>query len=274
MSSSIVFVALVGAWLIYFVPSWLERRHDASQASLDDRDSESMRLLSARAARRRAGASHGTLLHELPTDDSAHPDRPTSRPDRPGQPVRPGRAGSLLLATLLTAALLALPVTLALASLGRLGWLVALAPAPLVVACIASLRARVIWAANRPARPVLTQTRAEVIEPVAVEPATVLHDEGAIRTVERAAAVAAARARAAEQEKARAELIANQKPGEWLPVEVPKPSYLLKPAAPAGLRTRTTAEQVDLRTEVLDIRDNLGQHGDATEQNWPRAVGE
>ena len=304
MDSSVIFLALIGVWLVYLVPTWLSRREEASESRVDDRFSESMRLLGPRRAPTSGRPAHGYLL---PRTGQAigRTDLTGSRiihggtmsdgsGGRSGTGVRIGLTGMLML-TLTVCMVL---VGLALAGIGS--WLQAAGGVTLPLVAVLTLRWRVRRrgvgsgrAAAGAGRDLLT---GQIVTPGArvgqrggaawaedplpeqdpSDPIVIgfadgddIFDEEAVRRsqhdAERAAATAAADARDAEQRRRRAAV----KPGEWLPVDVPLPSYLLKPAAPP----RVEPLLIDLRDHVIDLREEPDPLGDGSEHGsdeWVR----
>ncbi len=235
MDSSLIFLVVIGLWLAYLVPSWVRRREHLSASRFNDRFSTAMRVLDRR--------------EDVP-DRSDRPAAPSYllTPPRPPLAIENdeplvevaadrGRARFPLVAavaaTLLVVSLVAVPGTVALAAL-------ALAPAwAPVAACAAAagvlvgLRAR----ARRRARTLRRQGSSAVLDPSSVVLANGsllgradVDGEGAD-----AAPVAAVEpAGAASRESL---------PGEWTPVPVPLPAYLLKDEVPRP-RERVELDQV------------------------------
>lgn len=249
MDSSLLFLAIVGLVVCYLVPRWLRNRHDASQSPADDRFSRAMRMITPRESKPASG-SRGLLLRDglldVPSSPNCSSPNPTSSettsntdpvelPVLQANSCRPSRRSRQLgVAFLLT--LIASPVLALMAAIGLVPWTVVAVDAAVALGCGVVLRMRVRHHQRRVSTPVaeptlVTMTTTQTTT-ASVQPSTMLYDGDAIRTVERAAALAAARADAADKARVRAELEANLKPGEWLPVEVPKPAYLLKPSAP------------------------------------------
>ncbi len=292
MDSSIIFLALICVWLCYVVPSWLARRHDAHSSRVQDRFSEGIRTLDQRESRR-PRSTRGYLLHGG-AGHSRHSQRVAGRDGTALHDVTMPRRGSALAlasAGVLLVSLVAIPVLLALSGLGKLPWSWTSVPVVLAGASLGLLRVRAVTIRSRAARDLRSASTAgwsmddaaqAVVPTLATAvadgrgapalPVTVLYDEVAITAVERAEAVAAARAAAEAKAARRAELEANLQPGEWLPVEVPKPTYLSKPVAPRRPPTpQRQAEHVVLPGDlglpdeivltdetVLDVRESRG----------------
>lgn len=286
MDSSILFVIVIALVLCYLVPNWLRNRHDASHSHVDDRFSRAMRMLDQRDAKP-VGSTRGMLLSAgvvdtgplatVPREAAARDDSTDtaaglielSAVERRRGPSALARGVGFALAT----TTLALPFTAGLALLGRLSWALAAADAALAVGCLVLLRLRVrrrgtttTTTSFAPAHPHATTAVAATTDSTAgTRSATVLYDEDAIVAVERAAALAAARAEAQRKAEHRAELEANLQPGEWLPTEVPKPAYLLKPNAPK--RPVSTGQEIDLRDRTIDVREVV-QPDTADDHTW------
>ncbi|MFV0458575.1 MAG: hypothetical protein ACK5MT_07390 [Actinomycetales bacterium] len=299
MDSSVIFLALIGLWLVYVVPNRLTRRHHARQTRVHERFTPTARTLQPRSSEPVIGSTRrGLLLHDgvaeriagdLPDPSAEAQQSPTAATgstdagrtiERSPRPRRRPLVGVTFLLSLM-----ALAVLTPFAFAGVIGWTLVTAPLLLAGGCLGVLqgRARRAYAlggsraagliatdgetaaeqgVSESTRP--TTVRSSVLashdEPVGA--ATMLYDEAAIRAVERAAAVAAARAEAEAAKRQREELLANLKPGEWLPTEVPKPAYLLKPNAPTRPAQPASAGQEPAavsgasQDDVLDLRDD------------------
>jgi hypothetical protein len=235
-------------WAAYFIPMWLRRHEELSESRSVERFSQAMRILSRRPAtpdqryvvmprrpeeeppgRRRAGP-----LRWLPGRRSRPLAAGPRRPDRrPGERVaRDRRAVSLavrrrrilagLLVTTLLGALLA-PLT-------PLPWWLPVALLALTVADLAHLRvqARRARAVDRARDSVRRRTRSRLHR---LESGERIRQVGRALAEERSAAEL--ERRAAEQAAAEA---AERAAAGWQPVPVPLPTYVTKPAAPAGRR--------------------------------------
>ncbi|GAB4063200.1 hypothetical protein GCM10028777_05550 [Angustibacter speluncae] len=241
MDSSVIFLVVIGLWAAILVPYWLRRREDLSTSRTADRFSAAMRVLTHRAERDDAPRERAVVpvlrsprLEQLTAaeDDDVEPVPVPLAPSSP-RPRRVRAAAGLLL----LAALVAVPV---LTALSFAGVLVVWAPMPaaaVVVAVVLGLRAT----AHRTSR-----VPEPVVEGVVHEPAVAdvvvddveddapvdvrdeLFDEDAHRRREDDA-----RIRRLAEEAARAADVPYREPepGEWTPVQVPLPSYLLKPHA-------------------------------------------
>lgn len=243
MDSSVIFLVVIGLWAAILVPYWLRRREDLSTSRTADRFSAAMRVLSHREERDDASRERAVVpvlrsprLEQLPAadDDDLEP-VPARLPVAPSSP-RPRRVRAAA-GVLLLAALVAVPVLTALAFAGVLLVWAPMPAAAVVVALVLGLRAT----ARRGRRAPAPAVEGVVHEPVAAdvvdevdddeEPVPVrdeLFDEDAHRRQEDDA-----RIRRLAEEAARAADVPYREPepGEWTPVQVPLPSYLLKPHA-------------------------------------------
>lgn len=241
MDSSVIFLVVIGLWAAILVPYWLRRREDLSTSRTADRFSAAMRVLTHRVERDDAPRERAVVpvlrsprLEQLTAaeDDDVEPVPVPVAPSSP-RPRRVRAAAGLLL----LAALVAVPV---LTALSFAGVLVVWAPMPaaaVVVAVALGLRAT----ARRTSRVPVPVVEGVVHEPVEADvedddvedasPVDVrdeLFDEDAHRRREDDA-----RIRRLAEEAARAADVPYREPepGEWTPVQVPLPSYLLKPHA-------------------------------------------
>ncbi len=297
MDSSVIFLVVLGLWAAYLVPHWLRRREDLSASRSVDRFSAAMRVLSRRPApeelpdRPRATPFVLAPVRE-PAALTAGPDHGGDGTDGWADPVeqdlapallsgrRPRRVLARTLAALLLVSLLAVPVLGVLSVLGLAPVWAAAPAAALVVVLVAALRA----SARRRRRAVRTTVPAHAV--------TVLAPDDAVTTTAATAVVRAEEpsadereelfdeeAHTAREEQARIRRLAEEalraadvpyrepEPGEWTPVAVPLPAYLLKPharpawqpapqqAAPAA-RTRVAVDvdEDDIPTYAPPVR--------------------
>jgi hypothetical protein len=234
--SAVIYAAIVVMWAVVLVPMWL-RRHDAATESRSvDRFSTAMRTLSRRTSgtpgRRyvvmpRRG-EHGPSVH---VSGAAVPKRPR-RTAALARPAR-GRASIVTRRRRVLVGLLGLTVfTAMLALLGVLSWLLQLVVDVALVGFCAHLRAQ----ARRTAA-IATQRRRAV--PAATRPPA-----RPARTVPAPARPAASPAPAGLPQERPDEIVAATgtdgpvadpavDDDTWEPVPVPRPTYTMKPPAPA-----------------------------------------
>lgn len=273
MDSSLIFLAVIGIWLVYFVPRWVVRRQRATSSGATDRHSRGMRVLNRSGTPGTAqSASRGYLLNgSYEETRSPQPSRPRVVPG-PASRRRGPSIPRITLFVIFAASVIMVPGAAVLAHRGTLGWSV---PVAFVIAgflAFATLRARARAAATRVRRHAALRLVEAASDPVATpvaDPVTrdEIFDEDAHRQIELAAAEAALEQVRADRETARA----NLRPGEWLPGEVPLPTYLLRPSAPT--RQASGAEP---EPETVDIREEQPIDLSWYDQHAPlrRAVGE
>lgn len=237
MDSSLIFLAVIGIWLVYLVPRWVARRHRASAERPEDRFSSSMRVLDRTAGGEPSRqASRGYLLNG--TNEETSPDRPTHFDRRrPASGPRARRSSGrglarALLFLVLAGCVLVVPGAAVLAQRGALGWAVCVTAGVIGFLAFATLRATAQSRSRQVPAPVSSPLPV-VAEPTPARtpkarPRDELFDEESHRLVELAAAEAVLESARREREAARA----NIEPGQWLPTEVPLPTYLLQPEAP------------------------------------------
>jgi hypothetical protein len=213
VDSSLIFLVVIGLWLAYLVPTWLRRREQMSASRASDRFSAAMRVLSRRPApsdRPRASVAHAYVL--TPPASVGEPASPVEEPAaHTSTRQRLPRAGIAVVGLLVLSAL-AVPASVALAAVTVVpGWSPA-APGGVVVVLVGALRLR----ARRRARRAEADGITSGLEPLSAvsEMAQELQplpdgDRGASGTPQR-----------------------ELQPGEWTPVPVPLPSYLLKDEVP------------------------------------------
>jgi membrane protein implicated in regulation of membrane protease activity len=266
VDSSLIFLALIGVWLVYLVPTWLSRREEASESRVDDRFSASMRLLGPRRpVTSGRGPAHGYLLGGPAPQVThvTHTREVSAGASRRGA-SRPGRVRAGLVA-LLALSMVVCAVLVGLALVGFGSWLQAVGSLVLPVAAVATLRWRVLRRARRvnpgasgsqPAlvgRVVAVPARdLEVIDLRDDDPSGDLNDVfgAGERRVHRDLEHRIAAAVVADADTRRAERRARRTGGrpELLPVDVPLPSFVLKPDAPA----RAKPLVIDLRDPAID----------------------
>lgn len=224
MGSGLIYAAIIAAWALFFIPRWLRRHEELSEARSVERFDQAMRILSGR---------------------EASPDQ--RRLVAPGRPERvsdagevPARGGSRLAVrrrrVLVGLVLLALVVG-AVTPFAVLPWWTPAAPLLAVVVDLVHLRlqARRRRDLNRTRTAVRRRTRSRL-----------RRLDSAERVVE-ARRVLAVRRAAAEAERVGTEWAAHEAArldGEqaaadamgWEPTPVPLPTYVTKPAAPRASR--------------------------------------
>ena len=236
VDSSLIFLAIIGIWLVYFVPRWVARRQRAT-SSKADRHSRGMRVLDrSHPSTTARPASRGYLLNGT-YEETRSPQPP--RQHSGSGPASRRRGPSFVriaLFMVFAVSVIMAPGAAVLAKQGTMSWSVSVGFVVAGFLAFATLRARARAATGERQRtmPQVAEPEVEAVpvaEPVpAARPARdEIYDEDAHRQVDLAAAEAALEQARADREAARA----NLKPGEWLPTEVPLPTYLLKPAAPA-----------------------------------------
>ena len=251
MDSSVIFLVVIGLWAAILVPYWLRRREDLSTSRTADRFSAAMRVLSHRSEpdatpRERAVVPvlRSPRLEELPPAEEPDEVVPLPRPVAPSSP-RPRRVRAAA-GVLLLLALVAVPVLTALSFAGVLLVWAPMPAAAVVVALVLGLRAT----ARRPRRvaPVVHGVVHAAPDEVVVEheaddvPADVRDDpfdEDAHRRLDDDVRI---RRLAEEAVRAADVPYREPEPGEWTPVQVPLPSYLLKPHARPAWQGRTSAQ--------------------------------
>lgn len=243
VDSSVIFLVVIGLWAAILVPYWLRRREDLSTSRTADRFSAAMRVLSHREERDDAPRERAVVpvlrsprLEQLTAseDDDAEP---VPVPVAPSSP-RPRRVRAAA-GVLLLAALVAVPVLTALAFAGVLLVWAPMPAAAVVVALVLGLRAT--RRGRHPSAPVVEGVEGVVHVPVTAdvvdeqvqddEPVEIrdeLFDEDEHRRREDVARI---RRLAEEATRAADVPYREPEPGEWTPVQVPLPSYLLKPHA-------------------------------------------
>ncbi len=278
MDSSVIFLVVLGLWAAYLVPHWLQRREDLSASRSVDRFSTAMRVLARRPdPSQRSGhpQERPYVLLTPPREDVRELEPTRGRPVGQQQvlpapaprsvqvppglqaaarvPVRAAVAPRWvprLLAGCLALGVLSLPVLSVLSVLDLVPlWTLAVAPA-WAVATLVALRVRAVRRASARPQPVAAPVDDLVPEvaPVAAAPGCSRGDDLYDESVHVAAEEVARLHELAE----RAALVADTpyrepEPGEWTPVAVPLPSYLLAPHAPRRWTpdVAASAHQVD-----------------------------
>lgn len=234
VDSSLIFLVVIGLWAAYLVPQWLRRREQLSASRSGDRFSAALRVLTRRPdpgnrTRRTEGRPYvltpppalaiGRGLEEA--EAPALVDAVASDAGRARLPLL-----GLVVVGLLLVAVLAVPGTVALVVLSVAPlWAPAAALGGLVVLLVTlRLRARRRRRAVRAVGSVVVEPSAVVEgESVADEPSEAPHVDGP---------------------SACSELEREPLPGEWTPVPVPLPSYLLKDEVPRRRRPTLELDEV------------------------------
>ncbi len=257
VDSSVIFLVVIGLWAAILVPHWLRRREHLSHSRSVDRFSAAMRVLTRRPAPEelpdRSRTSTYVLtpsreqraLEAAASDDAGDGEietdtEPAARP-APAAGRRPRRRLARVLGALLLVSLLATPV---LGALSVAGLLLPWAAAPAVGTALVLLVALRTSARRR--RRLATTVVPVAAVAVVAHPADELADDAAEHEVlvpvareelfdeaEHAAREETARIRRLAEEALRAADVPYREPepGEWTPVAVPLPAYLLKPHA-------------------------------------------
>jgi hypothetical protein len=240
VDSSVIFLVVIGLWAAVLVPYWLRRREDLSTSRTADRFSAAMRVLTHRSEpddtqreRPLVPVLRSPRLEELTAAEEVEEVQALPVPPSSPRPRRVRAAAGVVL----LAALVAVPVLTALSFAGVLLVWAPMPAAAVVVALVLGLRAT----ARRGRRTAAPVVEGVVHEPVAAGPVVdadeVVHevdvrdelfDEDEHRRREDDV-----RIRRLAEEAARAADVPYREPepGEWTPVQVPLPSYLLKPHA-------------------------------------------
>ncbi len=254
VDSSVIFLVVIGLWAAYLVPHWLRRREDLSASRSVDRFSAAMRVLTRRPPPEERPDHERTSAYVLtPAEDQvaldAAPADVPAPPRHAAAPHRPRRPVARTLAVLLGLALLGVPV---LAGLGVAGVAPVWAAAPaagLAVVLLVGLRVSARRRRSVGTRHVVPAEALAVVvhaapddvedEPLAA-PADQLFDEA-----EHTAREEDLRIRRLAEEALRAADVPYREPepGEWTPVAVPLPAYLLKPHARPAWQPLATSEQ-------------------------------
>jgi len=220
VGSGLIYAGILVAWGVYFVPRWVRRHEEMSEARSVERFSQAMRILS----RKPATADQRTIVM---------PPRPEAAPVVPRAAAR--RRGSLAVRRrrILAALLLTTLGTTVLTPLTAVPWWLPVAMVLATVADVVHLRiqARRLSDVTRSRKSVRRRVRSrwrrfDSVERIN-ESRETLARERAAALAERLAAEAAADA-AAQEEAARREADA----AAWQPVPVPLPTYVSKPKAP------------------------------------------
>ena len=285
-SSSLIFVVVVAIWAAYLVQYWVRRRDHLATIRSVDRFSAAMRVLDAhrlsqteqparsyvvspaRAARPEVVVKRGAPEARQPASvgrldrTASSATRPTPASSRPGAVAAVVDAPRKVRGLALLTHLVLLPLTLLLAAVGPLPWLV---PGLLLIGLVASFG----WLRQdvRAEQARRSAQRGHARRAATARPSSVGDAEGVDRVhpVEDRAAVRAAEARPAPQHRdaaAEADEVAPDSPfdvedrageqvppspsaddhkagndpaedGTWEPVPVPRPTYTMKAKAPA-----------------------------------------
>jgi hypothetical protein len=240
--SAVIYAAIVVMWAVVLVPMWL-KRHDAKTESQSvDRFSTAMRTLS-----RRTSAAPGRRYVVTPTRGHSAPVVHVSGAAAP-RPARPTRTRASIVARrrrallgLSGAAFLSLVLTVA----GAFPWPVPILLIVVLSAFCAHLRveARRAAAVSRQRRRATVATRAAAAtSTAAVRTPAQVH----AAQVQAAQAAAAADPAPAAQAPAARQMLVDERPAvavpvaaegdeaaTWQPIPVPRPTYAMKPPAPA-----------------------------------------
>ena len=251
--SAVIYAAIVLMWAVVLVPMWL-RRHDAATESRSvDRFSTAMRTLSRRApatpGRRYVlmpkRSEGGPAVHvsgaaapktrPVTATRAAAPTAPPRAPASPKPASRPGRRPTSLVARrrrLLLGLLAVTVVTFVLATVGVISWPLQVVFDVILFAFLWHLRAQ----ARRTAE-LARSRRSAVAAPAARRPVRPAAPAPAPAAAPAApAAMPAAAAAVAEPLAATGtdDLVESDVADEtWEPVPVPRPTYTMKPPAPA-----------------------------------------
>ena len=212
-----IYAALLVGWGMYFVPRWVRRHEELSEARSVERFSRAMRILSGRTS----------------TTDQRYvvmPRRPEAQPRR-----RPRRVAPLAMRRrrILAGLILTTLVVSVATPLSPLPWWAPVALLAVAVADLVHLRiqARRLGDVTRTRESVRRRTRLRLRRFDSVERILAARES---LGHERAAALAArlaAEASAAEAAREEEERLAVEAAG-WQPVPVPLPTYVSKPKAP------------------------------------------
>ncbi len=257
MGSGVIFVFIIAMWAVYFVPRWLRRYEELSEARSVERFSRAMRILSRKDP---TPDQRYVVMPRRPDEESERePRRGRLRRLSPLRPVRALRRGlaarrdrlarrpasrPVRTATIVArrrrvvsalVLLLVVTVVLSLSPVAALPWWSPLVVVGLLLLDVVHLRMQ----ARRRAE--LTRSRAAVRQRTRKR---LRRFDSAERIVESRRAIAAERAAAHEAEEAAGRADAERREAAaagWQPVPVPLPTYVSKPVA-----GRPAARTIDL----------------------------
>lgn len=212
--SPIIILGLVVLWAVVLVPMWLRRHDEAEESRSVDRFSSAMRTLSRRPATadgRYVVMPHRTRAVEVHVSGAAAA-KPASARRRVSAATR--RRRTLIGLSFVTVLALVASVVVG----GFALWLVQLLMDLALAGFVWQLRAHALKArSRRPRRAAVAPSRPAVAaEPVVAEPESAAPPQPAEEPAEEVPAVAVGEA--------------------WEPVPVPRPTYTMKPPAPARRR--------------------------------------
>ncbi len=301
--SSLIFVAVVAIWAAFLLQHWVRRREAMAIARSVDRFSDAMRLLDRRpvapsstprptlteivtsplvargsrpaatpaaaataavaASGRRPRGAAAPLRAPAPRDSVQRDSAQRGAPRRQAR-TRPGRLARRLLAVALLAALLSVPTTIALATLGTLPWWsVGAAVAGVLLGILllryAAVRERTRRRLDRSIAASLRGATSAAAAPVVGASTESAGLPGAIDATQRTDGTATEATAASRGE--RAAYRAGLTGPTWSPVPVPRPTYMLKdrvhrpePVAEPVPIDETPAEPQHERVEPTQVR--------------------
>lgn len=279
--SAVIYAAIVVMWAVVLVPMWLKRHDAATESRSVERFSTAMRTLSRRSASsparryvvmpRRAAAGPSVHVSGAAATHRARPAR------RPVSAV--ARRRRLLLGLLVVTFM-----TMVLAVAGAFSWaLQAVVDAILVAFCV-HLRAQA-----RQAAAVSRQRRRATVAPASADtswlppaPAPAVAEPAVVPAAQWApepATEVEVEPAAADEAPVRQPLVAWRSTGteaaagsSWEPVPVPRPTYTMKPPAPAYEADPTYSPPVYQRRAVEDegtaVDAETGELDEILERRW------
>ena len=266
VGSGVIYAVLVVMWAAYFIPRWLRRHEELSEARSVERFDKAMRILS-----RREPTPDRRYVVMPPRPAAAQ--APARRVERarpaaqiPQQRTRPGLRTSSPVTVrrrrVLAAVLLVLVLSAALAPLLPLGWWSPLLSVVAVVGWLVHcrLQARTRTVVSRTRQAARKRSRSRLMRFDALERLMAVRRELAaeraaeeLRWEESEAAFAEARAAEAAARRAEEE--------GWTPVPVPLPTYVTKPVAP-----RPAAAPVVASAAAPDVAPSVAPAGAPSDQ--------
>lgn len=230
VDSSLIFLVVIGLWMAYLVPTWLRRREQMSASRAGDRFSAAMRVLTRRpapSARSHLSAAHAYVLTP-PRAALGEPGSPVMEAAAPSGTRQPLPRVGLAVIGLLVLSALAVPASMALAVLTVAPPWSPAAPGAVLVVLFPALRLRARRRTRSRSAGADGTTFSE-LEPALSALADVDQDQQALSDGERSASATPER---------------ELRPGEWTPVPVPLPSYLLKDEVPRRSASRLELDEV------------------------------